>query len=212
MAKINLLPWRIERRKLREREFGAIMLAALGLGALLVFASAWYMNQRLAGQQARNDLLTREIALLETKIKEIDELRDKRDKLLQRKEVIETLRANGSQTVRMLDDLVRTIPDGVRLTNMKQSGEQLTLEGVAQSQARISTYMRNLEASQWLSSPELRKSEATGPDKTARYKFNMMVTLRKSKEEIEAAAKVEESVSTPSARGSAIPPPSGKGG
>lgn len=206
MAKINLLPWRAERRKQREREFGAIMGAALVFGALIVVGWGWYVGQMLDGQKARNDLLTKEITLLEDKIKEIEALKDKRDKLLQRKEVIETLRASGSGTVRMLDDLVRTIPDGVRLTNIKQQGEALILEGLAQSQARISSYMRNLETSRWLSKPDLQKSEATGPDKTARYKFSMMVTLRKSKEEIEAA---EAAGSGPSSGGAIPPPPSG---
>lgn len=206
MAKINLLPWRAERRKQREREFGAILGAALALGALLVFGASGYMSQMLAGQGARNTMLTQEIASLEAKIKEIDALKEKRDKLLQRKEVIETLRASGSGTVRMLDDLVRTIPDGVLLTNIKQNGEALILEGMAQSQARISSYMRNLETSRWLSKPDLQKSEATGPDKTARYKFSMMVTLRKSKEEIEAA---EEAGSALPPGGAIPPPPSG---
>lgn len=203
MAKINLLPWRAERRKQREREFGAIMGAALALGVLAVFAWGWYYGQMLDGQQARNDLLTHEITALEAKIKEIDALKDKRDKLLQRKEVIETLRASGSSTVRMLDDLVRTIPDGVRLTNIKQNGEALVLEGLAQSQARIASYMRNLETSRWLSKPDFGGSEGTGPDKTARYKFSMTVTLRKSKEELEAA----EEAGPATAPGAAIPPP-----
>jgi type IV pilus assembly protein PilN len=206
MAKINLLPWRAERRKQREREFGVIMVAALALGAVIVLAANWYVGQMLQGQDERNRMLTQEISLLEGKIKEIEALKEKRDKLLQRKEVIETLRASGSGTVRMLDDLVRTIPDGVRLTNIKQNGESLILEGLAQSQARISSYMRNLETSRWLSKPDLQKSEAAGPDKTARYKFSMMVTLRKSKEELEAA---EEAAGTSS--GAAIPPPSSGG-
>ena len=206
MAKINLLPWRAERRKQREREFGAILGAALALGFLLVFGASGYMSQMLAGQNARNTMLTQEITSLEAKIKEIDALKEKRDKLLQRKEVIETLRASGSGTVRMLDDLVRTIPDGVLLTNIKQNGEALVLEGMAQSQARISSYMRNLETSRWLSKPDLQKSEATGPDKTARYKFSMTVALRKSKEEIEAA---EEAGSGLPPGGAIPPPPSG---
>jgi type IV pilus assembly protein PilN len=207
MAKINLLPWRAERRKQREREFGVIMVGALAVGAAIVLAANWYVGQMQKGQDARNQMLTQEISLLEGKIKEIEALKEKRDKLLQRKEVIETLRASGSGTVRMLDDLVRTIPDGVRLTNIKQAGESLILEGLAQSQARISSYMRNLETSRWLSKPDLQKSEAAGPDKTARYKFSMMVTLRKSKEELEAA---EEAGTGPSS-GAAIPPPSSGG-
>lgn len=207
MAKINLLPWRAERRKQREREFGFIMGAALALGALGVFGWGWYADQMLAGQQARNDLLTAEIKILDTKIIEIEALKAERDKYLQRKEVIETLRSSGSGTVRMLDDLVRTIPDGVRLTNIKQNGESLVLEGLAQSQARISSYMRKLETSRWLSKPDLQKSEATGPDKTARYKFSMMVALRKSKEELEAA----EAAGSDSSSGAAIPPPASGG-
>lgn len=209
MAKINLLPWRAERRKLREREFGAIMLAAFGLSVLLVFFGMWYMDRRLEGQQARNDLLNREIAVLEGKITEIDSLRNKRETLLQRKEVIETLRASGSQTVRMLDALVKTIPDGVRLTNITQNGEQLVLEGLAQSQARISTYMRNLESSDFLTAPDLQKSEATGPDKSARYKFTMRVDQRKSAEE---KAKESEGAATAKSAATTIPPPPAKGG
>ncbi|MGD9582628.1 MAG: PilN domain-containing protein [Lysobacterales bacterium] len=208
MAKINLLPWRAERRKQREREFGVLMLAALGLGAVLVFAGVWYMNQRLAGQQARNDLLNAEISQVNVKIKEIDELRAKRDTMLQRKDVIERLRASGSQTVRMLDALAKSLPEGVTLTNIRQAGEQLTLEGLAQSQARISAYMLNLESSEWLSKPDLQKSEASGPNKNARYKFTMLASLRKSKEELEAAGEAEAGP----ASGPNIPPPPAQGG
>lgn len=208
MAKINLLPWRAERRKQREREFGVLIVAALGLGAVLVFSGIWYMNQRLAGQQARNDLLTAEIRQVNVRIKEIDELRAKRDTMLQRKDVIERLRASGSQTVRMLDALAKSLPDGVTLTSIRQAGEQLTLEGLAQSQARVSAYMLNLESSEWLSKPDLQKSEASGPNKNARYKFTMLASLRKSKEELEAAGEAEEGP----ASGSNIPPPPAKGG
>jgi len=209
MAKINLLPWRAERRKLREREFGAIILAALGLGVLMVFVGMWYMDQRMEGQQARNDLLNREISVLDDKIKEIDALRGKRETLLQRKEVIETLRASGSQTVRMLDALVKTIPDGVRLTNITQNGDQLSLEGLAQSQARISTYMRNLESSDFLAAPDLQKSEASGPDKSARYKFTMRVDQRKLAEE---KAKEGDSGAAAKPTATTIPPAPAKGG
>lgn len=208
MAKINLLPWRAERRKQREREFGVLIIAALGLGAVLVFSGIWYMNQRLAGQQARNDLLTSEISQLDAKIKEIEDLRAKRDTMLQRKDVIERLRASGSQTVRMLDALAKSLPEGVTLTGIRQAGEQLTLEGLAQSQARISTYMLNLESSEWLSKPDLQKSEASGPNKNARYKFTMLASLRKSKEELEAAGEAEPAP----ASGTNIPPPPAEGG
>lgn len=208
MAKINLLPWRAERRKQREREFGVLMLAALGLGAVLVFAGVWYMNQRLTGQQARNDLLNSEITQINAKIVEIEQLRAKRDTMLQRKDVIEKLRASGSQTVRMLDALAKSLPEGVTLTSIRQAGEQLTLEGLAQSQARISAYMLNLESSEWLSKPDLQKSEASGPNKNARYKFTMLASMRKSQEELEAAGEGESGP----AQGSNIPPPAAQGG
>src|SRR5689334_10061172 len=125
MARINLLPWRAERRKQREREFyGMLGFAALG-GVLLSLLIWFYYDRQISGQQDRNAFLTAEIEKVKAQNKEIDELDKKKDRLLARKKVIEELQANRSQMVHLFDSLVRTIPDGVVLTSLKQEGEVL---------------------------------------------------------------------------------------
>ncbi|WP_028919876.1 PilN domain-containing protein [Pseudoxanthomonas suwonensis] len=155
MARINLLPWRVERRKQRQREFqGMLGLAALG-GVLLSFLVWFHFDRQVAGQHERNAFLQAEIAKVQKQNEEIKELDAKKDRLLARKKVIEQLQANRSQMVHLFDSLVRTIPDGVTLTSIKQEGDLLTLEGSAQSNARVSAYMRNLEVSGWMTKPDL---------------------------------------------------------
>jgi type IV pilus assembly protein PilN len=179
MAKVNLLPWRSERRKVRQQEFfyllGGAAVSAVVLGLLAMF----YYSGQIDGQNKRNAYLTDQITLLDAKITEIKKLDQQKDKLLRRKEVIEQLQANRSQMVHLFDELVRTIPDGVRLTSVKQDGEKLTLEGQSQSNARVSAYMRNIEASGWMTNPDLSVIEAKGTDKTLPYEFNLSLTLTK---------------------------------
>ncbi|HEY0334590.1 MAG TPA: PilN domain-containing protein [Stenotrophomonas sp.] len=166
MARINLLPWRAERRKQREREFYAMLgFAALG-GVVLSMLIWFYYDRQISGQQDRNSFLTAEIEKVKAQNKEIDALDKKKDRLLARKKVIEELQANRSQMVHLFDSLVRTIPDGVVLTSLKQEGEILTLEGRSQSNARVSAYMRNLESSGWMTNPDLSIIEAKVDDKT----------------------------------------------
>lgn len=186
MARINLLPWRAERRKQREREFfGMLGFAALG-GVLLAVAIWFYYDRQITGQQERNGFLTAEIEKVKAQNKEIEELDRKKERLLARKRVIEELQANRSQMVHLFDSLVRTIPDGVVLTSLKQEGEVLTLEGRSQSNARVSAYMRNLEGSGWMTNPDLSIIEAKAEDKKAGsgatskalpYVFNLKVKL-----------------------------------
>jgi len=165
MARINLLPWRAERRKQREREFfGMLGFAALG-GVLLAVLIWFYYDRQVTGQQERNDFLTAEIQKVKAQNKEIEELDRKKERLLARKRVIEELQANRSQMVHLFDSLVRTIPDGVVLTSLKQEGEVLTLEGRSQSNARVSAYMRNLEGSGWMTNPDLSIIEAKAEEK-----------------------------------------------
>jgi len=161
MAKINLLPWRVERRAQRQKEFYAMLGLAAAAGVLLSFLIWFHYNQQIDGQNERNQFLQAEIAKVEEQIVQIEALDRQRDRLLARKEVIEQLQANRSQMVHLFDSLVRTIPDGVALTAIKQEGEVLTLEGRSQSNARVSTYMRNLEGSGWMTNPELSIIEAT---------------------------------------------------
>jgi type IV pilus assembly protein PilN len=177
MARINLLPWRAERRKQRQKEF-SILLAMSALGAVLLsFLLVGYYKAQISGQNERNQYLTDQITLVQKQIDEIKLLDEKKAKLLARKEIIEKLQANRSQMVHLFDSLVRTIPDGVILTSIKQDEDTLTLEGRAQSNARVSTYMRNLEGSGWMTKPDLSIIEAKGEDKALPNEFKLTVKL-----------------------------------
>lgn len=177
MARINLLPWRAERRKQRQKEFG-IMLGAAAAGAILVsFLIIMFYNGQISGQTDRNQFLQTQIDQVKLANAEIKTLEDKKAKLLARKEIIEKLQSDRATMVHLFDSLVRTIPDGVMLSAIKQDDQILTLDGRAQSNARVSTYLRNLESAGWLTSPELAKIEAQGTDKGLPYVFNLKVRL-----------------------------------
>ncbi|WAC61848.1 PilN domain-containing protein [Pseudoxanthomonas sp. SL93] len=198
MARINLLPWRAERRVQRQREFYVMLGAAAIAGLLLSFLLWFHYDRQVSGQTVRNDFLKAEIAKVEAQNKEIEKLDEQKRRLLARKEVIEKLQANRSQMVHLFDSLVRTIPDGVSLSNIKQDGEVLTLEGRAQSNARVSAYMRNLETSGWMTKPELsiieakpedtKELAATGASRALPYVFKLQVRLANPMAEEEAAA------------------------
>ena len=178
MARINLLPWRAERRKLRQKEFVSMLGLAAGAALLISFLIVMYYSGQVEGQQNRNSYLRNEILLVDEQIKQIEELDKKKANLLARKQVIEQLQASRSQMVHLFDELVRTIPEGVRLTSIKQAGDILTLEGLAQSNARVSSYMRNLEESGWMSNPDLTVIETKGDDKGLPNQFTLRVTMR----------------------------------
>ncbi len=177
MARINLLPWREERRKARQKEFmGMLGLAAVaGLLASVLIVS--FYSARISNQNSRNAYLRAEITKVDAQIKEIEVLDLKKAKLLARKEVIEELQANRSQMVHLFDELVKTIPDGVTLTSIKQDGDVLTLGGRSQSNARVSTYMRQLEGSGWMTNPDLNVIEAKAGNPGLPYEFNLKVKL-----------------------------------
>jgi type IV pilus assembly protein PilN len=177
MARINLLPWRVERRKLRKKEFLTMLGLSAAAGVVLWFLINMYYNTQISGQNDRNAYLHDQITQVDTQITEIDQLDKKKAKLLARKQVIEQLQANRSQMVHLFDSLVRTIPDGVILTSIKQEGDKLTLEGRSQSNARVSTYMRNLEGSGWMSKPDLSIIEAKAGDAALPYTFTLSVLL-----------------------------------
>ncbi|WP_202845310.1 PilN domain-containing protein [Luteimonas saliphila] len=177
MARINLLPWRAERRKQRQKDFGTMLALAALAGLALWFLFNMYYNAQISGQQERNRYLEQQIAEVDTRIVEIEELDRQKARLLARKEVIEQLQANRSQMVHLFDSLVRTIPDGVILTTIKQEGEKLTLEGRSQSNSRVSSYMRNLEGSGWMTKPDLSIIEARDGVAGLPYMFNLSVQL-----------------------------------
>ena len=178
MATINLLPWRAERRRQRERDFYT-MLAASAIAAVLAWVAwGWWMDQRISDQENRNGYLSGEIKLLEGKLKEIKDLETTKARLLARKQIIEQLQASRAQMVHLFDELVRTIPEGVRLTSLKQTGNQLAVQGVAQANGDVANYMRNLDASTWMQRSDLQKTEIKGTDKRNRYEFGLTVKLR----------------------------------
>ena len=183
MANINLLPWRAERRKLREREFYMMLLGtAVATFAVLLAAIMW-MGHLIDNQNDRNAYLQDQIKGLDKQIEEIKELDKTRSQLLTRKEIIEQLQSNRAQMVHLFDEMVKTIPDGVRLTSMKQAGDTLTLEGVAESNSRVASYMRNIDVSPWMGRTDLRKIENKGGskdvDKKMPYLFSLDAKLHK---------------------------------
>jgi type IV pilus assembly protein PilN len=153
--RINLLPHREQKRQARQRQFISLALSLVVLGLAVVALVHGVLAAQIENQKDRNNLLKKEIAKLDEQIKEIDRLRDQIQAVLARKQVVETLQANRSEAVHLLDQLVRQLPDGIYLKNVKQVGSKVTVSGYAQSNARVSTLMRNIEASPWLGSPEL---------------------------------------------------------
>ncbi len=213
MARINLLPWRAERRKQRQREFYAMLGLAAVAGVLLSLLLYFYYDGQVSGQNERNAYLEAEIAKVKEQNKEIDRLDSQKKRLLARKQVIEELQGKRSQMVHLFDALVRTIPDGVVLTALKQEGETLTLEGRTQSNARVSTYMRNLEGSGWMSNPELTVIEAKAQEtsgsavdiKSLPYVFTLRVRLPAPGEN--AAQQAEAEAAAPAATAPAVAAP-----
>lgn len=177
MAKINLLPWREERRKQRQKNFYSMLGFAALAGVLISFLIVSFYNGRIGNQNSRNQYLRDEITTIDSQITEIEELDKKKSRLLARKEVIEQLQANRSQMVHLFDSLVRTVPDGVTLTAIKQDADVLTLTGRSQSNSRVSTYMRTLEGSGWMTQPDLNVIEAKAGNPGLPYEFNLKVKL-----------------------------------
>jgi type IV pilus assembly protein PilN len=192
-GKINLLPHREERRKRARTHFAILggMTAALGL---VIVAGGWFVyQQRISSQDDRNKFLKSEIAKLDKEIDEIKEVKDKIAALLARKQVIETLQADRVQSVYLLDELVRQMPEGVFLRSVKQKGPGVQLLGYAQSNARVSTLMRNIESSPWLTNPKLIEIRAAVLGKMRISEFNMTLDLKRptagdSKDGAKAAA------------------------
>jgi len=155
MPHINLLPWRDDLRKRREKEFiVTAVIAALMMGGVVLGVHLHY-ESRIAYQNQRNTFIEAEISGLDKKIKEIENLKKERDSLIARTKVIQDLQAGRPEIVHVFDELVTTLPDGVYYTKVSQKGRRLDLTGVAQSNARVSSLMRSLDTSTWFDNPEL---------------------------------------------------------
>jgi type IV pilus assembly protein PilN len=177
MPRINLLPWRDAERKRKRHEFALAMFAAVATAGLVTLLGHWQMAASISHQESRNELLTREIAGLDKKIEEINGLDAQKQKLLARMEIIETLQRSRPEIVHVFDEVVRVLPEGVYLTYLKQSGSRFELRGVAQSSTRVSSFMRNIEASEWLADPTLRVVETKGGS-GAGAEFTMFASQR----------------------------------
>ncbi len=155
MAKINLLPWREEERRLQTRQFGFTALFTGIAAAAVVFAGSKFAQNKVEYQQSRNDYMQREIDKLKAELKEIEELESTKANLLARMDIIQELQTKRPQVVHTFQELAERVPEGVYLLSMKQDKENLSLEGRADSNARVSTLMRNLDASDWFKQPGL---------------------------------------------------------
>jgi type IV pilus assembly protein PilN len=187
MIRINLLPWREARRKAHNLQFYILMGMVAGLAASIVLLVHGYYAARISTQTERNKFLKDENAKLDKEIEEIKKLKEEIQALLSRKQVIETLQADRAQTVYLLEQLVRQTPDGVYLKSIRQTGAKVNLTGYAQSNARVSTLMRNLEASPYLENPDLVEIKAATVSNKRLSEFTMNVGIRRQRSESDAA-------------------------
>ncbi|PZN33733.1 MAG: pilus assembly protein PilN [Proteobacteria bacterium] len=162
MPRINLLPWRDAERKRKRQEFAVGVVGALVAAGAIALIVNWQMQAAIDRQNDRNRYLKDEIAQLDKQIAEIIDLEQQKQSLLARMQVIEQLQRSRPEVVHLFDQLVRTLPEGVHLTGVKQTGRRVQLRGVAQSSTRVSSYMRNLDASEWLADPALEILETKG--------------------------------------------------
>ena len=187
MIRINLLPWREARRKAHNLQFYILMGGVAVLAALIVLLVHGYYATRISTQEERNRFLKLENTKLDKEIEEIKKLKEEIQALLSRKQVIETLQADRAQTVYLLEQLVRQTPDGVYLKSIKQTGLKVNLTGYAQSNARVSTLMRNLEASPYLENPNLVEIRVATVNNKRLSEFVMNVSIKRQQSESDAA-------------------------
>lgn len=156
MANINLLPWREEQRKELTQQFLIVMGVCAAFTAMVIFGVHIFISNQIDYQVDRNSFLKNEITRLDKELKQIADLENTKEKLLSRMEVIQSLQQRRPQIVHLFDELVRTLPEGIYLNTITQSGKKLTITGVAESNGRVSAYMRNIDASDWMETPKLK--------------------------------------------------------
>jgi len=177
MPSINLLPWRQALRQRRKKEFLFGLGAAVALAALVTLLTHLTVSSMIDAQHRRNDLLKAEIAELDKAIEQIVALEEQKARMIARMQVIETLQSSRPEVVKLFDEMVATLPEGVYLTAVKQSGRKLEFNGVAQSSTRVSAFMRNIDASATLSAPDLKVIQ-TGRDAAPGAQFTLFAQLR----------------------------------
>ncbi len=180
MIRINLLPHRELKRKARQQQIAVLAGLAGFLGLLVVWGVHDMIAEKIEYQNSRNQYLNEQIAILDKEIAEIREIKNQTQELLTRKQIVETLQNSRSEVVHLLDQLVRLLPDGVYLQSIKQEGHNITLVGYAQSNAWVSTLMRNLESSPWLESPLLIEFKAMTINNVRQNELNMKIKLKQA--------------------------------
>jgi type IV pilus assembly protein PilN len=164
MAEINLLPWRENQREERKREFLVALVGVIIIAAGLVFLADRYSRNAIAGQQARNDLVMREIAVMDARLAQISELQQQRDAIQERMEVIQDLQGSRPIIVYVFDELVRALPQGVYFESLRRTDDTLRIEGFAENNNRVSELMRRLDESAWFDEPALQRISAARAD------------------------------------------------
>jgi len=189
MAKINLLPWRQELRKEQQRQFFTVMGLMVVLVIVGILAVHLQYARMISVQASRNDYLKKHIAEVEKQIAEINQLASKKERLLARMEVIQRLQRNRPEIVRLFDEMVRIMPDGVYLTSLKQTGINLRMTGIAQSNARVSALMRNIDQSEWLANPKLDVIESGKKEGARKFTLQAQQKLKKEGKDNNKSAK-----------------------
>ena len=186
MIRVNLLPHREEKRKRRQQQFGVLAGISLLIGLMVAGAVWFFLDTQVTQQQENVAYMKGEIAKLDKQIEEIRKIREETASLLAKKQVVEGLQSNRSEPVQLLDQLLRQLPEGVYLKGVKQTGAKVNVSGYAQSNARVSTLMRNLGASPYLENPELVEIKAVpAPDKSGNRvnQFNMNISIKRAQAE-----------------------------
>lgn len=179
MIRINLLPHREEKRKARRQQFYALTGMVSVLAGLIVFLVYTIISGYISAQEDQNAFLKTEIATLDKQIDQIKRLKEQTQALLVRKQVIESLQQDRAEPVRLLSELAKQMPTGVYLRSIKQEGQKVSLSGYAQSNSRVSSLMRNIEASPWLEKPQLIEIKAVVADKRRLNEFTMNLTIKR---------------------------------
>lgn len=185
MPHINLLPWREELRKQRQKEFGIMAGIGVVVAAAIVFAMHMQVQAWIDYQKSRNKLLDKEIAKLEERIQEIESLEKEKQNLIDRMRIVEQLQTSRPEVVHLFDELVMALPEGVYFESLVQKGNVITLKGKAQSNARVSSLMRNLDKSKWLERPDLKLIKTGGKGQDQQIKLsNFELTIRQKQQKV----------------------------
>ena len=173
MPRINLLPWREQERKVRRREFGVALGGAAFAAVIFVLGGKLLYSSWIDSQNAKNNLLKKEIVKLDAQIADIQDLENRKQRLVARMEIIEKLQRKRPEIVHLFDELVKTVPEGIYLTQIKETGKKLEMKGVAQSSTRVSTFMRNIDSSSWMDNPQLQVVEVAKDSPTGGSSFTL---------------------------------------